>query len=51
MLAAGHKPASVRAVRTALSAALSRAVKWGLLARNPVPLTPEQARAFLAAAR
>lgn len=55
----------IRLIRAALSAALTQAVRWNLIIRNPVPLveppheeedepqplTPEQATALLAAAR
>jgi integrase len=57
-------PRTVQYIRAVLRIALNRAVKWQLLARNPVlltdapkvrrsevkPLTPEQARQFLTAA-
>lgn len=61
----GLKPASVRQIHTALSAALSEAVRLDVLDINPaskarppkarheelVPLSPNEARAFLDAAR
>ncbi len=62
--AAGLSPRTVGYIRTVLRIALNRAVKWGVVARNVAaltdpprgvrtersPLTPEQARALLAAA-
>jgi integrase len=61
---AGLSPRTVQYIRAVLRIALNRAVKWQLIIRNPVtltdspkvrrqevrPLTPEQARAFLAVA-
>lgn len=38
MLAAGLAPATVHRARTTLGRALTMAVRWGYLARNPVPL-------------
>lgn len=64
-LTSGLAPRSVAYIRTVLRVALTQAVKWNLIGRNPavltdsprvekhriVPLTPDQARALLAAAR
>jgi integrase len=61
----GLGPKSIDLVRATLSGALTQATRWGLIVRNPValverppdeaeepkPLTPEQAAAFLVAAR
>ncbi len=65
LLEAGKSVSTVRNVRNVLSGALDRAAKWGLIARNPVPLvdaprmvhsevrplTPEQARLLLDSVR
>jgi integrase len=62
-VASGLKPKSVRYIRGTLNSALNQAVRWGLISRNAAsivdgprvepyeiqPLTPEEARAFLAA--
>jgi integrase len=62
---AGLSPTTVGHIRSVLRNALNRAVKWSLIARNPVvltdpprcekhhvvPLAPDEARAALAAAR
>lgn len=64
-LATGLAPRSVAYIRTVLRVALGQAVKWNLIGRNPAvladpprvekhritPLTPDQARTLLAAAR
>ncbi len=64
-LKSGLAPQTVRHIRTVLRRALNFAMKWNLVARNSAalvdpprleryevkPLTPEQARAFLAAAQ
>ena len=63
-IASGASPQSCRYNRAVLRAALTHAVRWGMLPRNPAalvdlpraskteirPFSPEQARAFLAAA-
>lgn len=63
--ASGLSPRSVADIRTVLRIALNRAMKWGLVSRNVAalvdpprvvrrevrPLTPEQARRFLDAAK
>jgi len=65
MTAKGLSPATIRGMRTTLSAALSRAERWNLVPRNPVRLVdaprsedkeprvlqPDEATAFLQAAR
>lgn len=62
---AGLSPRTVAYIRDVLRIALNRALKWGLVSRNvaalvdvprrtkhePQPFTPEEARAFLEAAR
>jgi len=65
IISQGLGQATVLGARNILSAALTQAERWGLIARNPVPLvpaprsepaeprclSPEEATAFLAAAR
>jgi len=65
MSAKGLSPATLALVRATLSAALTQSTKWGLTVRNPVPLvdaprrtakepsplTPEQARRLMDASR